>query len=62
MTAPDRIRSRAEETACDSCSWPLYVGDSVVFRFDLAFCSRTCAEAYRSRHELPRDDGPEARP
>lgn len=61
MTGPDRIRSRSEETACDSCGWPLYVGDRVVFRFDLAFCSAPCAEAYRARHELRRD-GQEVRP
>lgn len=52
----DRIRSRSEETACDSCGYPLYVGDRVVFRFDLAFCSSACAAAHKERLELRHDD------
>jgi hypothetical protein len=52
----DRIRSHAEETDCDWCGWPMYVGDPATFRFDLAFCSPACADRYREARELKHDD------
>lgn len=51
-----RIRTRDEETACEWCGFPLYVGDSAVLTRDLVFCGRTCAATYRERLELRHDD------
>ena len=53
---PYRIRSTAEETSCDWCGFPLYVGDSATLKADSVFCSPACADRYREALALRRDD------
>lgn len=53
---PYRIRSAAEETSCEWCGFPLYVGDSAIELDDRIYCGRSCATEHRQRLELQRDD------
>lgn len=41
----ERIKRRVEETYCDWCGGPLYVGDRVLYNLHRgdAYCSRHCA-------------------
>ena len=51
------IRDRSEETQCDQCGYPLYVGDAAYMSADgYVFCTKSCgkehAEQERYRTEL----------
>lgn len=46
-----RIYHHSEETACDECGCPLYVGDRVHTSNDDAFCSGVCRESWERREQ-----------
>ena len=50
------IRHHSEETDCDWCGFPLYVGDSALESADRIFCSSGCASRYREALALRQDD------
>lgn len=50
------IRRHDEETTCEWCGFPLYVGDSALESADRIFCSSGCASRYREALALRQDD------
>ena len=50
------IRRRAEETTCEWCGFPLYVGDSALESADRIFCSSGCVSRYREALALRQDE------
>ena len=50
------IRRHGEETTCEWCGFPLYVGDRALQAGDWIYCGRTCAAEHRERLELRHDD------
>ena len=55
------INDRTEETECDYCGYPLYIGDNAILadgdRICGIYCSETCAELDQSTSVLLTDGG-----
>jgi hypothetical protein len=39
------IKDRSEESECQYCGYPLYVGDRAMEHNDGVYCSKTCANS-----------------
>lgn len=52
-----KIQRRNEECQCDQCGYPMYIGDTVVYRDDYPYCSNGCARAADERPS-PNDFAP----
>ncbi len=43
-----KIQKREEETECSYCAFPLYIGDSVLYREEKPYCSEKCANLHKA--------------
>lgn len=50
MTIFETITHHTQETSCDHCGCPLYVGDQAIFTDEGVFCSRRCLTRWEARH------------